>query len=83
PQVFVTTDRPDSAELRDRVPVVAVVGRDFEQLLDPEPMPGVTRCAPRRRGPATPGGGERQVPRARRALGRRTSPSTRALLHMP
>ncbi|WP_280274988.1 AMP-binding protein [Nocardia wallacei] len=46
PQVFVTTDRPDSAALRERVPVVAVVGRDFEELLDAEPMPGTARVDP-------------------------------------
>ncbi|WP_024804564.1 AMP-binding protein [Nocardia sp. BMG51109] len=46
PKVFVTTERTDVTELRDRIPVVAVVGRDFEELLDPEPMPGTLRTDP-------------------------------------
>jgi acyl-CoA synthetase len=50
PRVFVTAERFGRLEyqpdLRARVPIVGVVGRDFEDLLDPEPMAGTLRADP-------------------------------------
>ncbi|MBF6170171.1 AMP-binding protein [Nocardia blacklockiae] len=46
PEVFVTTDRPDLADLHEHIPLVAVVGRDFEEFLDPEPLTGTLPVDP-------------------------------------
>ncbi|MDE1669374.1 AMP-binding protein [Nocardia gipuzkoensis] len=50
PKVFVTTDRFGNAEfapdLREAVPIVGVVGNDFEDLLDREPLPGTLAVDP-------------------------------------
>ncbi|RDI56062.1 AMP-binding protein [Nocardia mexicana] len=46
PRVFVSTDRPDIADLCSDIPIVAVVGRDFDDLLDPKPMRGTLRIDP-------------------------------------
>ncbi|MGW5375677.1 AMP-binding protein [Nocardia sp. NPDC003999] len=50
PKVFVTTDRFGNTEfaagLRDTVPIVGVVGGDFEELLAPRPMPGTLPVDP-------------------------------------
>lgn len=50
PKVFVTCDRFGHNEFDPEpsaaVPVVGVVGRDFDELLDPEPMPGVLTTDP-------------------------------------
>ncbi|WP_280268842.1 AMP-binding protein [Nocardia wallacei] len=49
PRVFVTAERPgapDIADLCADIPVVGVVGRDFDDLLDPAPMPGTLRVDP-------------------------------------
>ncbi|WP_459550199.1 AMP-binding protein [Nocardia sp. X0981] len=50
PKVFVTCERFGHNEFDPRssttVPVVGVVGRDFDDLLDPEPMPGVLATDP-------------------------------------
>jgi acyl-CoA synthetase (AMP-forming)/AMP-acid ligase II len=50
PQVFVTAERfgrlEYQADLYARVPVVGVVGRDFEDLLGADPMPGTVAADP-------------------------------------
>ncbi|MGK8506597.1 AMP-binding protein [Nocardia asiatica] len=50
PKVFVTTDRFGNTEFapdaREAVPIVGVVGADFERLLDPAPMPGTLPADP-------------------------------------
>jgi acyl-CoA synthetase len=50
PRVFVTAERfgrlEYQADLCAGVPVVGVVGRDFEDLLDPDPMPGTVAADP-------------------------------------
>jgi len=52
PQVFVGTklfgDNGIDEQLLANVPVVAMVGEDFEELLDPEPMPGTLPVDPAR-----------------------------------
>ncbi|MET7770116.1 AMP-binding protein [Nocardia sp. NPDC005366] len=52
PKVFVTTELlglPDTcADLREGIPVVGVVGGNFEELLDPEPMAGTLPVDPGR-----------------------------------
>ncbi|MBB5915596.1 acyl-CoA synthetase (AMP-forming)/AMP-acid ligase II [Nocardia transvalensis] len=49
PRVFVTADRPGAADIADLcadIPIVGVVGQDFDDLLDPEPMAGTLRIDP-------------------------------------
>jgi len=50
PRVFVTAERfghlEYHADLCARVPVVGVVGRDFDELLDGDPLPGVLATDP-------------------------------------
>ncbi|WP_067657417.1 AMP-binding protein [Nocardia harenae] len=50
PRVFVTLERFGSLEFPPEpyagVPITGVVGRDFDDLLDPEPMPGVLGTDP-------------------------------------
>ncbi|MFE3317113.1 AMP-binding protein [Nocardia sp. NPDC059195] len=52
PEVFVTADRFGSLEFAPEVyrevPVTGVVGRDFEELLDDAPLPGVLPVDPER-----------------------------------
>lgn len=52
PKVFVTTDllgaTDNCADLRANIPIVGVVGADFEDLLDPEPMTGLVPVDPER-----------------------------------
>jgi acyl-CoA synthetase len=50
PRVFVTAERFGRLEympdLCEDVPIVGVVGRDFDDLLDPDPMPGAVGADP-------------------------------------
>ncbi|MFI7188381.1 AMP-binding protein [Nocardia nova] len=50
PKVFVTAERFGAMEFQPdlcaQVPIVGVVGRDFDTLLDDEPMPGIVTVAP-------------------------------------
>jgi acyl-coenzyme A synthetase/AMP-(fatty) acid ligase len=50
PEVFVTTDQFGNTEfapdLSDAVPIVGVVGKDFDDLLDPAPMAGTLAVDP-------------------------------------
>ncbi|MGW0181220.1 AMP-binding protein [Nocardia sp. NPDC003345] len=50
PKVFITCERFGHNEfdpgIRESVPVVGVVGRDFDELLEPEPMTGLLRTDP-------------------------------------
>jgi len=54
PQVFITAEQfgrmMHQPDLCSDVPIVGLVGRDFDDLLDEEPMPGCIDVDPRRAG---------------------------------